>query len=371
MPPATELITDRAGLAALAPQWNALLAESGADCIFLTWEWIDAWLDAVHPRAGVCTAVVRDGDGRPAAIAPLYRTSLRLLGVLEYPTLRVLGDVFSGGEYGDWIIRRGEEAEHARALLRALLGDRSWQCLWMPNVSGWSGAPQRVGRACGDEGLFVRRRERDFAAAALPESYDAYFASLSGNTRSTLRRQTKRLAAEGLELLRCARVDDVPRFLGWLFDLHQRRWQRDGASGSFERKPLMRRFYERFAPVAQARGWLRLYALRVGGRVCAVQYGYAYGGTYAQLQEGFDPEAPEGAGNVLRAMVIEDLIREGVRTYDFLGGFSEHKRRWRAELRAGHDLLMGRLSIRNRLLFGRSIWPTGRYLRPEKLGANV
>lgn len=366
MPPATELIADRAGLAALAPQWNALLAESNADCIFLTWEWIDAWLDAVHPQARLCTAAVRDGD-RLTAIAPLYRTSMRLLGMLEYPTLRVLGDVFSGAEYGDWIIRRGDEVQGARALLRGLAADRAWQCLWMPNLSGWSGGPERVRETCAEQGLFVRQRERDFAAIVLPGCYDEFFASLSGNARSALRRQTRRLAADGMELLCCERADEVPSFLEWLFDLHQRRWQRDGADGSFVRKPLMRRFYERFAPLALQRGWLRLYALRVGGRVCAVQYGYAYRGTYLQLQEGFDPAAPEGVGNVLRARAIEQLIREGVRVYDFLGGFSEHKRRWKAEPRVGHDLLIGRPSIRNRLLFGRSIWPTGRYLRPEKL----
>ena len=47
------------------------------------------------------------------------------------------------------------------------------------------------------------------------------------------------------------------------------------------------------------------------------------------MQEGFDIDfAKQNVGNVLRAMVFERLIAEGVRTYDFLAGVSRHKQSW-------------------------------------------
>jgi CelD/BcsL family acetyltransferase involved in cellulose biosynthesis len=69
-------------------------------------------------------------------------------------------------------------------------------------------------------------------------------------------------------------------------------------------------------------------------------------------------------GNVLRAKVVEQCIAEGVKSLDFLGEMTEHKRRWRATVRVGHDVFFGRPGLKMRLLFTAQMWPTGRYLRP-------
>jgi CelD/BcsL family acetyltransferase involved in cellulose biosynthesis len=94
----------------------------------------------------------------------------------------------------------------------------------------------------------------------------------------------------------------------------------------------------------------------------AVQIGYVYNGEYLAMQEGFNPDFASGVGNVLRHVSIEKLIEEGLKSYDFLGGVSEHKELWQAEERLGHDLLIARPSFKNRLIFQSEIWPTGRYL---------
>jgi CelD/BcsL family acetyltransferase involved in cellulose biosynthesis len=47
------------------------------------------------------------------------------------------------------------------------------------------------------------------------------------------------------------------------------------------------------------------------------------------LQEGFDfAFQKENVGNMLRAMVFEQIIGEGMRIYDFLAGVSRHKKTW-------------------------------------------
>ena len=125
----------------------------------------------------------------------------------------------------------------------------------------------------------------------------------------------------------------------------------------------MKGFYELFAPVALAKGWLRLSALKVDGVISAVQYGYAYGNTFSQLQEGYEPHGFDGIGNALRNLVIKMCIEEGLHDYDFLGGFTDHKRRWRAEPREGYNLFIGRKSLKNQLLFAKDIWPTGRFIQ--------
>ena len=165
------------------------------------------------------------------------------------------------------------------------------------------------------------------------------------------------------------RAEDLPAYLEALFELNHRRWSKEGMVGTFRRKPLERAFYTRFAKVALANGWLRLFALRLGDEIKAIQYGYAYNGTFFQMQEGFDPEAPAGIGNVLRAHVIDACVLEGIHTYDFLGEHTEHKRRWLARERSGQDLFVTHSAPLSTTLRTLRVWPTGRYLRPVNITA--
>ncbi len=68
---------------------------------------------------------------------------------------------------------------------------------------------------------------------------------------------------------------------------------------------------------------------------------FLYNNEIKHLQEGFDPDWEEKEiGNVLRGYVIENLIRMGVSTYDFLGGLTFHKRIWGAQEKYSHNLTL-------------------------------
>jgi CelD/BcsL family acetyltransferase involved in cellulose biosynthesis len=360
-----EVVTSRKELELHAPQWNELLASSRADAIFLTWEWLSTWLDTVYPEARLFVVVVRERGGRLVAAAPFYRSDLRLLGLVKYRCLRVIGDCQSGAEYGDIIVRHGFEDAAGACIVETLLKDPgAWDCLWFCNVAGWTGAGGHLRDTCQRYGLHLRERARDFSFVKLPPTHAAYLGLLSRNAREQVRRKTRRFQeSHDIGFVRCAAGEELPLRLADLFVLHRQRWESVGQRGSFVRRPPMQRFYESFAPVALRRGWLRLYSLRVDGRTRAVQYGYAYGGAFHQLQEGYEPEGYDGIGNVLRNLVVEKCIEEGLEEYDFLGEFTEHKRRWGAQRREGSDLLIGRRSLKNRLLFSRRIWPGGRFLK--------
>ena len=365
---AVELFADWASLARLQPEWNELLGRSGSDTLFLTWEWINAWAEVVGGAVQPFVLAARSPDGRLVGLAPFYLSLTWLLGGLPFRALRILGDRHSGAEYGDWILERGREAETARALAQALAAARGrWDCLWMPNTSGWTGARDRIVPACAESGLKARERSIEFSSVSLPPRYEDYWNRLSRNRRSVVRRQAKKAAAQGATLETCATADRLEDWVEALATLNHRRWSAMGQVGTFKRKPFELAFYRRFTPVALARGWLRMFGLNVGGAPKAIQIGYAYKGSFLQLQEGFDPNASPGIGNVLRARVIESCIGEGVTTYDFLGEHNEHKRRWLAEVRPGSDLLITHGGWRSTLLHSLGVWPTGRFLRPQSI----
>ena len=360
-----DVVTTREQLQAYAGEWNDLLARSRANTIFLTWEWVSAWLDAVYPDAPLMVVAVRDGDGRLAAVAPFYRSHLRLLGLLRYRCLRVIGDCHCGAEYMDIIVREGCEEAATASIVESLLRHADpWDCIYVPNVAGWTGGLGRLAAGLGGALAYVHTRPRSFAAVELPDTHEEYLRTLSRRHRSNVKRQEKRLSADhDVKFLRCQSEQELPRFLEAFFALHQRRWQSAGQEGSFVRKPPMERFYRRFSREALRRGWLRVVALEVDGAFQATQYGYAYGGTFYSMQEGYHPESMKGIGNILRVRAIQSCIEEGLKLYDFLGEYTDHKRHWEARPRWGGDVFIGRGSLRNRLLFWKEIWPVGRYIQ--------
>jgi CelD/BcsL family acetyltransferase involved in cellulose biosynthesis len=277
----------------------------------------------------------------------------------------VIGDCQSGGEYGDVIVRSGFEDVAMMSIMQELLKHNDiWDCIWVCNMAGWTGAYERFSGICKELGLYMHEWIREFSMAKLPDTHEAYLQQFSKKRRGYIRRETRQLhESHTVESVQCESQDKVPELLGHLFELHRRHWESAGESGSFVRRPLMRQFYESCAPKSLQMGWLRLHVLKVDGIPQAAQYGYVYDGIYYALQEGYNPASFDGIGNVLRNLVLERCIEEGLREYDFLGGFTEHKRLWGAEVRSGYDLLIGRKSLKNRLLFWKNASPRGRFIR--------
>jgi len=350
----------------LEPEWNELLGKSRADTIFLRWEWIRAWAEIVVRDVQPAVVVVRDDDGTLAAIAPLYVSALRFLRTVRYRTLLAMAHPETGAVYPDLIVRADCEQKGVDAILGTLWEARElWDCIWLPIVSGWTGARERIVGGSEEQGFFCRIRPTEFAFLPLPLDYQTYVSGLSVNARKQLRKEDNRFKSlGGVSVVQCSSQEDVPRFLEALFQLHERRWASVGKVGVFRQEPKVAEFYCGFIPVALKRGWLRLYGLQDRGELKAVQIGYRYGDVYYALQDAFDPAYLKGAGHFLRANVIKMCISEGIKAVDFLAGLTEHKRTWLAQERLGLDVFVGRPGLKTRLLFGPSVWPSGRYLRP-------
>jgi len=359
-----EVVTDVDALRSRSAAWDALNRSSECPSIFLSWPWMEDWLATVGAGRTMLTVIVTGADGALLGAAPFYLTRMKLARSVTYTCLRVLGDADSGAEYPDVLVKRGAEAVVLPLMRDALAGAGGWDIVWLPNMAGWTGAARRFDQLFPGDGYFAHRRPCEFAARDLPSTFDEFMKGLSGNTRSNVKRQNTKLeSAHTVTFERCRDSSQLPRFLAAMYDLHQRRWAGEGRDGAFARCPAMKAFYDRFSSTALALGALRMYALLIDGEIRAVQHGYAFDGAFLQLQEGFDPAADSGAGNALRTRVFDACIQEGLTHYDFLGEFTEHKRRWGATPRTGEDRLVGRRTLKNSVLFKRPVWPTGRFLR--------
>ncbi len=367
-----EVIESLSGFERLQAEWSELLEQSTANSIFLTWDWARCWLRAQAERADPVIVIARCPQGRLLGIAPFGLWRYQAFTYFPISVLRPLGDAESGFEYPDWIVRKGHEPEVYAAIARHLKkASRAWDCIFIPNISGSSGACARLTDAVGAAHMTHICRSNEFSSIELPDTYAKLMAGLKKNRRQNIAADVRRFERMGARIVRCETQAQLDIYLPQLFHLNHRRWSARGISGTFMRKPREADFYRHFSSVALQRGWLWLHVLDVGGAALAAQIGYVYDGKYLALQEGFEPEAGSGAGTALRARVVGECIEAGLTEYDFLGDHTEHKARWGAAPRAGYDLLISRHWSLGALAVWFSIWPTGRFMKPTLTRASI
>jgi CelD/BcsL family acetyltransferase involved in cellulose biosynthesis len=115
--------------------------------------------------------------------------------------------------------------------------------------------------------------------------------------------------------------------------LNSQRWQARGEPGSFG-VPEKRRLAEELARRFFASGWLDFWVLDLDGKPAAMEFAFRIDGVFyplwVALDTGYKDYSP---GSVLKALIIEQLIRNGVRAYDFMQGADPYKARWGIEER--------------------------------------
>jgi CelD/BcsL family acetyltransferase involved in cellulose biosynthesis len=173
-----------------------------------------------------------------------------------------------------------------------------------------------------------------------------------------LRRQIKQSGAflaerYGARFQAVDRATDLPRAIESLITLHRARQAAVGETTAFEDESVLA-FLRETTPLLQERGWLRLYALVVGERPVAVEYGLAYRGTFYDYQKGFDLEASKwGAGTVLQGLSVQHACGEGMTEFDFLRGDESYKARWAPYVRQTKRLDIVQRSPRTLFFRGR------------------
>lgn len=323
-----EIIDSLASFEGLRKEWNALLASSGVDTFFLTWEWLHAWWLHLAGKRRLKILALRDRE--LLAIAPLALGPLRLGYLAPFRSLEFLGAGIAGSDYLDLMVRRGSEERALEALsgylarqnrmveLSQLRADSSMAALLAQRVqqSGWR-ISQTTTNVCPQINL-------------RGHSWDSYLASLGADHRYNFRRRLKNLR-KAFEVQFESVVSEEQRrgALDALVALHRKRWsERGGGSEAFQ-TPGFVAFHDEVSRLALERGWLRLYTLKLDGQPAASLYGFRYGATFSFYQSGFDPGyARHSVGLIMMGLAIQSALLEGVETFDLLHGAENYKQHW-------------------------------------------
>jgi CelD/BcsL family acetyltransferase involved in cellulose biosynthesis len=336
------LLTSVCELDKMRPEWDALLSQIPRASIFSSWEWLVPWWRAFGADQQLHVVAFEDSS-RLVALAPLALGKKRTMG-RDWKVLRLMGDGSHDSDNLDVPMLPGYEEQVVRSLLSHLNDNaRLWDfCEWntVPRSSALAGLLP--------EHLKSRRWPYEIGSTAcsaitLPANFADYLMQLSPKERGKIGTRTRRLEKlYKVEFRRCCRMEDIPSSLEAFFDLHRLRWAVQGEEGSFG-LAARRQFYRELAEELLARNQLQFWLLQLDDKVVAAQFGFRFGDTVYSLQEGYDPAfSKDSVGFVLRGHVLCQLIGEGARRYDFLGGVNDSKTRWGAQVSSYANLAFSR-----------------------------
>lgn len=322
-----ELLDPQQERTAAQAVWNGLAAVC-PHSYFLSWGFVETWLDSLPSGTNVKLAVLREGGvatgaaflGHGRVVRQkvfrsdawlLHQTGSRTLDQLYVEDNAILCD------------------PAARITLREFLAQLPgrWEELYLSGVDPRSATGKLLEQVPpGFRLLIANRIPAPFVELEAARRKD-YLALLSSNTRSQVRRCYK--LYEGRGPLRREVASDTASALdiyGELVDLHQRWWQRRGQAGafasayfdSFHRSLIERRF---------GAGEIQLIRVRCGEETIGCLYNFVWNGTVSFYQSGFRMEEDNRLkpGFICHTEAVRHNAECGNAVYDFMASFDEYK----------------------------------------------
>lgn len=300
--------------------WNELLADSSANHIFMTCEWMSSWWQVYQP-GDLAVLVLRDEEqGRWLGVAPWFIETTAEGKRVIYTVGSV--DVT---DYLDIIVRRGFEDEVLAALAGWLAGHAGeFDEVRLCNIPQDSPVLEKMPALLESRGFSVTKEVAEVCpVVALPDRFDRYVEGLDKKNRHELRRKIRR--ATGVAEWYIAGPDhDLKAELAQFVELMA---ASAPSKAEFLANPLNRQFFELIVPQLARQGWLQLAFMTVGGERVASYLNFDYGNRIMVYNSGLKPGAQPALspGIALLAKLIEYAIDQHRTEMDFLRGNESYK----------------------------------------------
>jgi CelD/BcsL family acetyltransferase involved in cellulose biosynthesis len=334
-----EEITRTGDLYRLEAIWNRLLERAATNTIFLTFEWVIAWLLAVGRHVKPLVLVARDTTGGVVGIAPLMMREAPDDDGESLTQVEFIGAPNS--DYSDFIIAREHETAVVRAFLAHLLKrPRRWDRVRLreiPETSSTAWALRHLCRRPWFPGLMLpgevcptvvlRGREAEVRRVLAGKKY------IGRSHAGALRH----LAGLGPVVFRhSVSVEDAVAALPDLFRLHRQRW---GASSKFH-NPDYEVFYRDLVTRLLPRGEVVLSVMELNSVPAALALAFVHNKVWMLHTPVYDQEFRKlSPGMLLIHSMVTDALDRGDDEFDFTRGAEGYKQRFSNLVKGNVELL--------------------------------
>ncbi len=311
-----EELTSFEELQSIERAWTDLWRRNHSATPFQAPQWILPWYRHFGSDGEILTIVRRENDVLDG-VAPflILRDEDESLGMVIGTGNSDYIDVLSNGDdFAELLVSRLAPAECAMWDLQQLRPQSS--LLRAAPPAGWDDVTE----------------DHDVCVVLPIDGADENLENLgSTHFRKKLRYYRRCLEREGRVTVETPSEETLDRFMTTLFDLHAARWKKRGLPGMLA-ADVDQSFHREVARGMLAAGALRMYAMNVNGRPVAVFYGFAHDDTVYFYLSGYDPALEKlSPGTLIVAHAIEQAVRDGAKTFDFLRGAEDYKYAWGAQ----------------------------------------
>lgn len=322
-------VLDENEFSAIRCEWNALLASSRSNNVFLTWEWQFTWWRHFHnPTRELMVLSARDRYGALKGIFPLFRERENCLE--GDGTLYFLGIGETCSEFLDLFVASENEREIQVVLLKYVLEETRYRTLKLTDIPfGTSGLSCLEHILQEMQVSYVSKEGEICPFLELPETLDDFYKMLKPNMRSNYRRSMKKIQeASGKILQGTGGEEGVQSDFEALFLLHEARFKRKDEKSKFL-SGKMREFHLDVGKLFKEQGWLKFFTIEIQDKVVGSLYCFVYGDKMSYYQAGFDPKYENlSLGIILLGKAMEDAIERKLKEFDFLRGAEAYKWHW-------------------------------------------
>jgi CelD/BcsL family acetyltransferase involved in cellulose biosynthesis len=317
-----EEVHDSSALPRHADEWRALAERASEGGLFLTWEWVAAWLEHFRGKRPLVVLLVREGT-RLVGVLPLLEERMGFWGSGR----RLVGAANNQSPRAG-VLCEGETEPVLRALLEHLSSTRRSIRLVLPVHEAQSPLAAALKVAAPGFGLLTRFSRRS-PVVRIEQGWDAYVKTRSKQTRRAWQRKRRHLEQGGpLRYRVVTDPKDAAPAMADVFEIERHSWKEDTGT-SFTADPALEPFYRDLALGFAARGWLRLHLLYVNEAPVAHVFAARYRGELLAIKASYDQRSHQlSPGINLMLRLIEQAFAEGAEAVDLLG----EEARWKAEM---------------------------------------
>jgi len=304
--------------------WNGLLSQSGADTIFLTWEWLYSWGESYLDAGRSLFIIMVYKDDELVGIAPWYIQHLRR-GALIMKEVRFLGAPDAGSDYLDVIIKKGQEQKVTNFLYEFLLTEArdQWDSCMLEDLPSNSLFLLHFLNKIEDAGKYAELRPGSFCPTVmLPKKGEDLFSLYSSHRRLQYRRHLKILKSKGDLNHSLHNGGSVGAALEDFCALYEAKNEKHDKT--------VRSFLARYAARSGAGNTMQIDLLTSNGTIIGGLLSLKHGDTLSQYLMAVDKQhIPQvSLGNLLVGMCLSNAIESGYAVYDFLKGPEPYKFHW-------------------------------------------
>jgi CelD/BcsL family acetyltransferase involved in cellulose biosynthesis len=346
----------------LSTAWEELFDNCNAEPS-TSFEWTKALLEThLSPTDKFFITILKDDD-TPVGILPFIIREISKGGI-GFRVLMPISELYN--THSDLLIR-DYSAEIVQLLLTSLLSlKEKWDIFRMSHMlenhpfllTLPSSAPRKV--------RFRTTRTEPTFFIPLDKTFEEYWNSRSRKFRANLRRMTRKLEKKGeISFVQYFDLPTLSKVYDDLLTIEKRSWKHKHGT-AISSIPKQEQFYWLLCQGAADKKRLHINFLFLKKQPIAYNIGLISNKSYKYLKSSYDAVyRPCSPSTVLRAHLIEDLIREGVQEFDFHAEPYEWEAQWSKDLKWQQSVIIYNKTTKARM-FALYNWIKNNILNKKK-----